>query len=120
MPKKVNIQDKLGQFSDFWNPRIVAKLNNHQVKLAKLKGEFVWHKHDNEDEMFYVITGQLIIEFRDKKVVLNPGEFIVVPKGIEHKPIAENEVEVMLLEPASTLNTGNVIESRTRNTLEEI
>lgn len=120
MPQKVNIQNKLQQFSDHWNPRIVGELNNQQVKLAKLKGEFVWHKHELEDELFFVISGELKIEFRDHSVIVNPGEFIIVPKGVDHKPIAENEVEVMLFEPITTLNTGNAVDPRTRSALEEI
>ena len=120
MIQKVNIKDKLNQFTDHWNPRIIGELNQQHVKLAKLKGDFVWHKHDLEDEMFLVISGQLTIEFRDHHVVLNPGEFIIVPKGVDHKPVAENEVEVMLFEPSTTLNTGNAKDSRTRNTLDRI
>lgn len=118
---KVSIQDKLNLFSDYYNPRIVGKLNDHHVKLVKLKGEFIWHKHDNEDEMFLVITGQLKMELRDKTIKINEGEFIIIPKGVEHKPVAEAEVHIMLFEPASTLNTGEAEESElTRHILEEI
>tara|TARA_R100000655_G_scaffold67116_1_gene105516 strand:+ start:385 stop:744 length:360 start_codon:yes stop_codon:yes gene_type:complete len=113
--KKVNIQEKLNQFQDHWNPRIVGELNGQQVKLAKLKGEFIWHTHDDEDELFWVISGVLMIEFRDSSVTLNPGEFIIVPKGIEHKPIAANEVQVMLFEPAATKHTGNEKHELTNN-----
>ncbi|WPY99558.1 cupin domain-containing protein [Christiangramia sp. OXR-203] len=113
--KKVNIQEKLDQFQDHWNPRIVGELNGQQVKLAKLKGEFIWHTHDEEDELFWVISGVLKIEFRDSSVTLNPGEFIIVPKGVEHKPIAENEVQVMLFEPAATKHTGNEEHELTNN-----
>lgn len=109
--EKVNLLEKLSQFSDHWNPRVVGELNGQHVKLAKLKGEFVWHKHDNEDELFFVIKGKLIIELRDKTINLDEGEFCIIPKGIEHKPVAENEVEIMLFEPATTLNTGNKRES---------
>ena len=105
--EKVNIKDKLSLFSDHWSPKIVGELNGQYVKLAKLKGEFVWHKHDNEDEMFYVIRGELKIEFRDKTEHINKNEFVIVPKGVEHKPIAEEEVSVMVFEPISTLNTGD-------------
>ncbi len=105
---KVNIQEKLNLINDYWNPRIVGELNGQQVKLVKFKGPFIWHKHDNEDEMFFVIKGSFTMEFRNKKTEINEGEFIIVPKGVEHKPAAENEVHVLLFEPASTLNTGNV------------
>jgi mannose-6-phosphate isomerase-like protein (cupin superfamily) len=118
--EKVNINQKLSLFKDHWNPRIAGELNGQHVKLAKLKGEFIWHKHDNEDEMFLVIDGKLVIEFRDRRVELNQGEFIIVPKGVEHKPIAEREVSVMLFEPATTLNTGNIKDGLTRENLEII
>lgn len=116
--KKINIKEKLSLFNDHWNPRIVAELNGQHVKLAKLKGEFIWHKHDQEDEMFYVLKGQLKIEFRDRSVIINENEFIVVPKGVEHKPIAKNEVCLMLFEPISTLNTGDITGELTRKNLE--
>lgn len=112
---KVNISDKFSRFSDYWHPRIVGELNGQQVKLAKLKGEFVWHSHDNEDEMFLIIKGTLKMELRDKVLEIKEGEFIVIPKGVEHRPIAEEEVQVMLFEPASTLHTGNVDSELTRN-----
>jgi len=118
--KKVNIAEKLSLFSEYWSPKIVGELNGQHVKLAKLKGEFVWHKHDNEDEMFLVIEGVLKIEFRDKTIVVNKNEFLIVPKGTEHKPVAENEVSVMLFEPASTLNTGNTKNELTKLFLETI
>lgn len=105
--KKVNISEKLGLFSDHWNPRIVGELNGQHVKLAKFQGEFIWHKHDNEDEMFLVLEGSFKMELRDKTIVMNKGDFIIIPKGIEHKPSAEKEVQIMLFEPATTLNTGN-------------
>lgn len=118
--EKVNIAQKCTKFSDYWNPRIIGELNGQHVKIAKFKGEFVWHKHDEEDEMFLVIDGILKIEFRDKTVVIHPNEFIIVPKGVEHKPIAENEVAVMLFEPASTLNTGDAESDLTQLDLERI
>ncbi|HEY9113415.1 MAG TPA: cupin domain-containing protein [Bacteroidales bacterium] len=118
--KKINILEKFSLFNDYWNPRIVGELNGQQVKLAKLKGEFIWHKHDNEDELFYVLEGSLKIEFRDSVIVLEPNEFIIVPKGVEHKPLAEEEVSVMLFEPKTTVNTGNYKGELTREKLEEI
>ncbi|MGK7392377.1 MAG: cupin domain-containing protein [Candidatus Cyclobacteriaceae bacterium M2_1C_046] len=118
--EKVKISDKLSQFSDHWNPRIVGELNGQHVKLAKLKGEFIWHKHEEEEELFYVIKGKLIIEFRDKTVELHENEFIIVPRGVEHKPIAEEEVSVMFFEPASTVNTGDKPGELTRDNLEKI
>lgn len=120
MMEKVNIAQKLSLFSDHWSPKIVGELNGQQVKLVKLKGEFVWHKHDDEDELFYVITGVLNMEFREKTVVINPGEFIIVPRGVEHRPVASEEVELMLFEPASTLNTGNTEGELTKHELEKI
>ena len=117
---KVNIDEKLSLFTDYWNPRIVGELNGQQVKLVKLQGEFVWHKHDNEDELFYVVKGVLKMEFRDRSVVINEGEFLIVPRGVEHKPVADNEVAVMLFEPDSTLNTGNTRGEMTREILENI
>jgi len=118
--EKINLNQKLSLFSDHWNPRIVGELNGQHVKLAKLKGEFVWHHHDQEDELFYVVKGKLRIEFRDKTVDIMPGEMIIVPKGVEHKPVAEEEVHVMLFEPATTLNTGNIENERTRKELEQL
>lgn len=118
--KTVNIAEKLGLFSDHWNPRIIGELNGQQVKAVKLSGEFHFHHHDHEDEMFLVIKGILKMEFREKTEIIKPGEFIIVPKGVEHKPIAEQEVELLLFEPASTLNTGNVENERTRKNLQRI
>jgi len=108
MIKKVNLTEALSSFSEHWTPKIAGELNRQYVKLAKLKGEFVWHKHDHEDELFLVIKGQLVIELRDESITLSKGEMVIIPKGIEHKPIAENEVEVLLFEPISTVNTGEV------------
>lgn len=118
--EKVNIEQKLSLFSDYWNPRIVGELNQQHVKLVKFKGEFVWHKHDHEDEMFFVIKGQFRMEFRDKTVVLNEGEFLIVPKGVEHRPVADEEVSIMLFEPATTLNTGDTRNELTRDELDVI
>lgn len=121
MIKKVNLSEKLSLFSDHWNPKILAELNGQHVKIAKLKGEFVWHKHDEEDELFLVIKGKLKIELRDDLIELEEGEFAVVPKGVEHKPIADDEVEVLLFEPKSTLNTGDGTESElTRRKLDKL
>ena len=117
---RIDIKEKLSQFNDFWNPRIVGELNGQEVKLVKFKGEFVWHHHENEDEMFLVIDGEFKMEFRDKVVPIKAGEFIIVPKGVEHKPVAENEVSVMLFEPASTLNTGNTKGALTQEHLKKI
>jgi mannose-6-phosphate isomerase-like protein (cupin superfamily) len=105
---KVNLSQKLRQFSERWSPRIVGELNDQQVKVAKLEGEFVWHHHADEDEFFLVLRGRLAIHLRDRVIELGPGEFFIVPRGVEHKPVAQEEVHVLLLEPVSTLNTGNV------------
>ena len=118
--EKVNIQDKLSLFSDYWNPRIVGELNNQQVKLVKFQGEFVWHKHDHEDELFYVVEGEFKMEFRDKTVTLHQGEFLIVPRGVEHRPVAEKEVSIMLFEPNTTLNTGDTRGELTRDELQRI
>ena len=116
----VNLAKKLSLFNDHWNPRIVGELNGQQVKLVKFKGAFVWHKHDHEDELFYVIQGDFNMEFRDKTVTLHEGEFLIVPKGTEHRPVAEQEVSVMLFEPATTLNTGNTKSELMREQLDSI
>jgi mannose-6-phosphate isomerase-like protein (cupin superfamily) len=118
--EKVNITEKLDLFSDFFNPRIVGELNGQQIKLVKFKGEFVWHHHEAEDEMFLVINGAFTMEFRDKNVYLEKGDFIIIPRGTEHRPVANDEVHVMLFEPASTLNTGNTETELTRKFLERI
>lgn len=111
--EKVNIAEKLALFQDYWKPRIVAELNGQQVKVVKLRGPFEWHHHEREDEMFLVVRGRLRLEFRERAVELQAGELLVVPRGVEHRPVAEGEVEVLLFEPASTLNTGNVRDERT-------
>ena len=116
----VNIREKFSQFSDHWNPHIIGELNGQQVKAAKLKGEFFFHHHEHEDEMFLITKGKLKMEFRDKVVEINEGEFIIVPRGVEHKPIADEEVELLLFEPASTLNTGNIENERTLKELKKI
>ncbi len=116
----VNLAEKFSLFNDHWNPRVVGELNGQQVKLVKFQGVFVWHKHDAEDELFYVVKGSFHMEFRDKTVALQEGEFLIVPKGIEHRPVAEQEVSVMLFEPAATLNTGNTTGELTREELERI
>ena len=120
MAKKINIQDKLSLFNDHWNPRIIAELNKQHVKLAKIKGEFIWHRHDEEDEMFLVLKGNLKIEFRDRTETIHENEIIIVPKGVEHRPIAEEEVSIMLFEPATTINTGDLYNERTRKNLESL
>jgi mannose-6-phosphate isomerase-like protein (cupin superfamily) len=111
--EKVNLEEKLALFSEHWSPRVVGELNGQHVKLAKLQGEFVWHYHEAEDELFLVLRGALAIHLRDRVVNLDEGEFFIVPRGVEHKPVAQRETHVLLLEPASTLNTGNVRNDRT-------
>jgi mannose-6-phosphate isomerase-like protein (cupin superfamily) len=118
--EKINLADKLAQFTDYFNPRLTGELNGQQVKLVKFKGEFVWHHHDHEDELFYVVKGSFDMEFLDKTVTINEGEFIIVPRGVEHRPNAKDEVEVMLFEPGSTLNTGNTENERTVKELKRI
>ena len=111
--EKVNLAHKLALFGEHWSPRIVADVNDCQVKLAKFQGEFVWHRHDHEDELFLVLEGRFRMDFRDRQVWLERGELIVVPRGVEHRPVAEQEVHVLLVEPRGTLNTGDVREART-------
>lgn len=120
MTDKINIDQKFTLFNDYWNPRIAADLNDSYIKFVKFKGEFVWHDHENEDEFFLIIKGNLLIKLRDKDIHLKEGEFVVIPKGIEHKPVANEEVHVMLIEPKETRNTGKVNEERTRTQLEYI
>ena len=112
-PSTVNLARSFARFADHWHPRIVGELNGQHVKLAKLKGEFIWHSHAEEDEMFLVTKGVLRMRFRDREETIGPGEFIIVPRGVEHLPVAEEEVEVMLFEPASTVNTGEAGGERT-------
>jgi mannose-6-phosphate isomerase-like protein (cupin superfamily) len=118
--EKVNIRQKLSQFSDYWHPRIIGELNGQHVKAVKLKGEFIWHHHDHEDELFLVTKGTLKMEFREKTVIVNEGEFIIVPRLVEHRPVANEEVHLLLFEPASTINTGNVENGKTRKDLERL
>ncbi len=118
--EKVNLAEKLSVFKDYFNPRIVGELNGQHVKLVKFQGEFIWHHHDNEDELFYVVKGSFDMHFRDKTITVNAGEFLIVPRGVEHKPVAEQEVSIMLFEPATTLNTGNIINKKTVTNLEFI
>ncbi len=113
MIETVNIEEKLALIPDHWHPRVVGELNDAFVKLARLKGEFVWHHHEHEDEMFLVIKGRLLMRLREREVWVNEGEFIIIPRGVEHMPVAEDEVHVMLLEPKTTRNTGNVRDERT-------
>lgn len=117
---KVNLAAKLALFSEVYKPKIVGEVNDFLVKLVKIRGPFVWHHHEKEDELFLVLSGKLTIHFRDGDAVLSPGEFLVVPKGVEHKPSAEEEAQVLLLEPKTTLNTGNVANERTVAELERI
>lgn len=118
--QKMNLAEKLALFNDHWNPRIVGELNGQHVKLAKLCGAFVWHRHEGEDEMFLVLKGVLRMELRDETIDIHAGEFLIVPHGVEHRPVADEEVHVLLFEPASTLNTGNVQSDFTKEHLEYI
>ena len=118
--KKVNLNEKFNLFNDHWSPKIIGELNGQEVKLAKVKGEFVWHNHANEDELFFIVKGILKLEFRDKTIELHPGEMLIVPRGVEHKPIAEEEVWLMLFEPASTKHTGDVEHELTVDKLDKI
>ena len=118
MDDKLSLDATFARIDDHWNPRIAAELNGQQVKVAKVLGEFVWHHHEHEDELFLVHRGRLRLELRDRVVELGPGELFVVPRGVEHRPVAEAEVELVMFEPATTLNTGNVRDARTRETLE--
>jgi mannose-6-phosphate isomerase-like protein (cupin superfamily) len=118
--QKVNIPEKLKLFSDHWNPRIVGELNGQHVKLTKFQGEFVWHSHSAEDELFLVVRGSFRMDFRDRSVTLNEGEFLIVPRGVEHRPVAEQEVEVMLFEPAQIKHTGEVESELTMHEYERI
>ena len=120
MPTEVNLSSKFSEIHEHWQPHIAGELNGQLIKLVKFQGEFVWHHHDNEDEMFFVVKGQFRMEFQDKAVMIGEGEFIVVPRGVEHKPVADEECWVMLFEPASTLNTGNVVNERTVRELKRV
>jgi mannose-6-phosphate isomerase-like protein (cupin superfamily) len=116
----INLAEKLSRFQDSWNPRIIARLNGQLVKLAKLSGEFVWHQHEKEDELFLVLKGTLRMQLRDGERILGPGEMIVIPRGVEHLPVADEECHVLLFEPESTLNTGEVENERTVRDLQEL
>jgi len=118
--KPINISEKFKLFNEHWTPKKIGELNGQQLLLAKIKGEFIWHAHENEDELFFIIKGSLIIEFRDKTVELNEGEIFIIPKGVEHKPIAKKEVHVLLFEPLAIKHTGNVISNLTVETFENI
>ncbi|RAU82655.1 cupin domain-containing protein [Pontibacter arcticus] len=119
--EKVKLEEKFGLINDHWNPRIVGELNGQQVKLAKFLGPFEWHHHEHEDEFFLVVKGSFKMELRDKTITLNPGEFLIVPRGVEHRPVADQEAEVLMFEPATTINTGNLPQSeRTRTNLETL
>jgi len=118
--KTVNIAQKFSQFEEYWSPKILGEINDSYVKAVRFQGEFVWHHHDNEDEMFLVVEGRMRMKFRDHEEVVSPGEFIIVPRGVEHLPVADEETQVLLFEPKSTLNTGNVTNERTLPQLERI
>ena len=118
--EKVNLREKFGSFTEHWSPKIAGELNGQQIKLVRFLGSFVWHHHENEDELFLVVKGRFRMEFRDRHVWLEEGEFLIVPRGIEHRPVADEEAQVLLFEPASTLNTGNVRNDRTKERLEKI
>lgn len=120
MSERVSLQEKFDSFSDQWSPKVVADLNGQQVKLVRILGAFDWHSHEHEDELFLVHRGEFDMEFRDRTVTLRAGEMLVVPRGIEHRPVAARECEILLFEPASTLNTGNVVSERTRLELDRI
>jgi len=120
MMHKINLLEKFQLFTEHWSPKIIGELNGQQVKLAKFQGEFIFHQHENEDELFMVVKGKFKMEYRDKTVEVNEGEILIVPRAVEHKPVADAEVWVLLFEPASTLNTGNIINERTKAQLETI
>ena len=119
--RKINLEEAFGRIPEPWQPRLAGRVNDVHVKLARLEGEFIWHRHEEEDELFLVVKGSLRMRFRDREVILGPGEMLVVPRGIEHLPMAEEgEVHVLLVEPASTVNTGDVVDERTVLELEEV
>ncbi|HEX8189199.1 MAG TPA: cupin domain-containing protein [Pyrinomonadaceae bacterium] len=120
MIEKVNLSEKFGLFSEHWSPKIAGAVGDAYVKLVKFRGEFVWHKHDGEDEMFFVVKGEITIRLRDGDVRLGEGEFVVIPRGVEHKPVAEEEAHVLLFEPKTVLNTGDVVNELTRPELERV
>lgn len=116
----INLAEKFGSFTDLWSPKIIADLNDSHVKLAKVQGEFVWHHHAEEDELFLVVRGELTIELRDEAITVHPGELVVIPKGVEHRPVAREVVELILIEPKATKHTGNVVTARTVHVLDRI
>ena len=118
--EKVNLSEKLANIKTHYDPHIAGELNGQMVKLVKFKGEFVWHHHDNEDELFYVVKGKFDMQLEGETITINEGEFIIIPRGVEHRPVAKEEVEVMLFEPATTLNTGNVENEMTKKKLHRI
>jgi mannose-6-phosphate isomerase-like protein (cupin superfamily) len=120
LPGKVNLLQKFSFFDEYWSPKIVGELNGQQVKLVKFKGEFVWHHHEQEDELFYVVKGHFEMHYRERVDVINEGEFVIIPKMTEHKPVAHEEVWVMLFEPASTINTGNTENDFTKKELQQV
>lgn len=120
MIKKVNLSEKFTLVNEYWSPKIVGELNDSQIKVAKFKGEFTWHHHENEDELFLVVKGKLLMKLRDQDIEVNEGEFVIVPKGIEHMPVADDDAHIVLIEPKTTLNTGNVTNDRTKSNLESI
>ena len=119
-PEKKNLKHKFSLISDYYKPRIAGEINDNYVKLVKVKGEFVWHHHEKEDELFLIVKGSLLMKLRDKDIEINEGEFIIIPKGVEHKPVAKEEVHLLLIEPKSTLNTGDVENNKTVKNLEWI
>ncbi len=118
--EKINLAEKFSTFHDYFNPRIAGELNGQQVKLVKFQGEFVWHHHDTEDELFYVVKGSFDMQMRDKTITVHAGEFLIMPRGVEHRPVATEEVEIMLFEPATTLNTGNIENELTKKELKYV
>ncbi|HEX6184131.1 MAG TPA: cupin domain-containing protein [Pyrinomonadaceae bacterium] len=120
MIEKVNLSEKFGLFGEHWSPKIAGEVNDSYVKLVKFRGDFVWHKHEDEDEMFLVVKGEIVIKLRDGDVRLGEGEFVIIPRGVEHKPVADAEAHVLLFEPKTVLNTGDVVNERTRPVLERI
>ena len=120
MIEKVNLSQKFGLFGEHWSPKIAGEVNDAYVKLVKFRGDFVWHKHEDEDELFLVVKGEIVIKLRDGDVRLGEGEFVIIPRGVEHKPVAETEAHVLLFEPKTVLNTGDVVNERTRPVLERI
>lgn len=119
-PTPINLQEKFSHFTDQWSPKLIGVVNDSHVKIARVEGEFIWHRHDDEDEMFLVVKGRLVLRFRDSEVALVEGEMCIVPRGVEHQPVADGEAWILLVEPGTTLNTGNVRNDRTVADLETI